>query len=238
MTGRSEAIDLILAVQRGTATMMGSGDLKSQCALRIGLGVASEADARYVIPDDAHIAADLARLVHPGSGIAQQGKDGRVLPVKFYRIEHDDIGPIARRTGWIRPGPDPVLAEALGEDYAKRWSDNRAGHLSGVAPAPGARPALTAPPGTTEAEFQKIVSGLADVDQALDAVDDAAHAGRKRMRDFIRRSPHGVTPKMIGDLLELESMAVARQTIQRWLREDETAGIVEQTSFGRWRPKR
>ncbi len=40
MTGRSEAIDLIMATQRGTVTMTGSADLKSQCALRIGLGVA------------------------------------------------------------------------------------------------------------------------------------------------------------------------------------------------------
>jgi hypothetical protein len=167
----------------------------------------------------------------------QQGKDGRVLPVKFYRIEHDDIGAIARRTGWIRPGPDKVLEEALGEDYARRWSDERAGHLPGVAPQPGARPAVTAPPGTTEAEFQRIIAGLADVDQAAPDADDAAHPGRRRMRDFIRRSPHGVSPKMIGDLLERENMAVTRQTIQRWLREDETAGIVEQTSFGRWRPR-
>jgi hypothetical protein len=45
MTGRSEAIDLILAVQRGTVTMTGSGDLKSQCALRIGLGGGIEGDA-------------------------------------------------------------------------------------------------------------------------------------------------------------------------------------------------
>ncbi len=40
MTGRSEAIDLVMATQRGTVTMTGSADLKSQCALRIGLGVA------------------------------------------------------------------------------------------------------------------------------------------------------------------------------------------------------
>src|SRR5258708_19557412 len=136
MTGRSEAIDLIMATQRGTATMTGSADLKSQCALRIGLGVASEADARLIIPDDVRIAADPARLRYPGTGIVQQGKDGRVMPVKFYRIEHEAISQIAERYGRIRPGPDKLLEDALGEDYATRWLPPRAPKI----PLPRARP--------------------------------------------------------------------------------------------------
>ncbi|MGH3157231.1 MAG: hypothetical protein ACRDNF_11730, partial [Streptosporangiaceae bacterium] len=83
MLGRSEAIDPVFATQRGSATMTGSGDLKSQCGLRIGLGVSCESDARLIIPDDVQIAADLARLNHPGSGIVQI-KQGRVTPVKFF----------------------------------------------------------------------------------------------------------------------------------------------------------
>jgi hypothetical protein len=135
MTGRSEAIDLIMATQRGTVTMTGSADLKSQCALRIGLGVASEADARLIIPDDIQIAADLARLRHPGTGIVQQGKYGRVLPVKFYRIEHEAISPVAERFGAIRPDPDPLLFEALGPDYATRWERALAARAPGTAHA-------------------------------------------------------------------------------------------------------
>ena len=105
MTGRSEAIDLVMATQRGTVTMTGSADLKSQCALRIGLGVSSRNEAEHIIPDDVHIAADLARLRHPGTGIVAQGKQRRVLPVKFFRIEHGEIGAIAERWSGIRPGP-------------------------------------------------------------------------------------------------------------------------------------
>jgi hypothetical protein len=140
MTGRSEAIDLIMATQRGTPTMIGSADLKSQCALRIGLGVASRNDAQLIIPDDAQIAADLARLGHPGTGIVQQGKNGRVLPVKFYRIEHEMIGEIAERYGRVRPGPDKVLEEALGEEYRTRWSPGRIERIPGV----GSRPLVPA----------------------------------------------------------------------------------------------
>ena len=122
MTGRSEAIDLIMATQRGTVTMTGSADLKSQCSLRIGLGVSSEADARLILPDNVRIAADLASLHHPGSGIVQQGRTGRVLPVKFYRLEHEEIAPIAERFGWLRPEPDSLVAAALGDDYRTRWA--------------------------------------------------------------------------------------------------------------------
>ena len=100
--GRSEAIDPVLVTQRGAVTMIGSADLKSQCALRIGLGVATEADARLVIPDDLHIAADLARLAHPGSGIVQS-RDGRPVPVKFYRLDHDRIA--GSPNAPARPGP-------------------------------------------------------------------------------------------------------------------------------------
>ena len=140
MTGRSEAIDLIMATQRGTPTMIGSADLKSQCALRIGLGVASRNDAQLIIPDDAQIATDLARLGHPGTGIVQQGKNGRVLPVKFYRIEHEMISGIAERSGHLRPGPDKLLEEALGEDYRTRWSPARIARIPGV----GTRPLVPA----------------------------------------------------------------------------------------------
>lgn len=256
VTGRSEAVDPILATQRGSVTMTGSGDLKSQCGLRIGLGVATEADARLIIPDDVHIAADLARLTHPGSGIVQQGKTGRVLPVKFYRIEHDLIGPIAERTGWIRPGPDPLLAEALGPEYATRWSGERAGHLPRIAGYSAGKP-VTVPPGATDRKFQQIIADLTDVDQSATVTaggrtgnnptlshndeppsTEAPHPARHRMRDFIRRNgARGTTPAIITRLFELEKLGVTGQTVQRWLTEDEAAGLVERTSRGKWRAR-
>jgi S-DNA-T family DNA segregation ATPase FtsK/SpoIIIE len=242
VTGRSEAIDPVLATQRGTITMTGSADLKSQCGLRIGLGVATEADARLIIPDDVHIAADLARLSHPGSGIVQQGKAGRVLPVKFYRIEHDQIAPIAERTGWIRPGPDPLLKQALGPQYAARWSRERAVHLPGVTGRGSPSPAVTPPPGPTELEFQGIIAGLSDVDRTVAAeavtAKESSHPGRRRMREFIRRNgAMGTTPAIIARLLAIEGADVAQWTIQRWLSEDEAAGLIERTGRGKWRVK-
>jgi hypothetical protein len=235
--GRSEAIDPILAGQRGTVTMFGDGDLKSQCELRIGLGVATEADARTVIPDNVHIAADLAGLVHPGSGIVQY-KNGRVARVKFYRILPEDIAQIAALAGHWRPDPDQRLAEGFGDAYPDRWG--RAEWLIG-AQVP-ARSKVIAPPGMDEDEFQRIVrTKLSDVD-ALGDVAAAAVAvspPRQRMRNFIRSQSQngrrGVRTGAIGRLLDAEKMGVSRQTIHNWLNEDEAAGLITHDSHGMWK---
>jgi hypothetical protein len=230
--GRSEAVDPMLAAQRGTVTMLGDGDLKSQFGLRIGLGVATEADARLIIPDDVHIAANLAALHHPGSGIVQQGRHGRVLPVKFYRLEPGDITRIATATGWIRPAPDPLLAEALGRVYEERWT-HRGSYL---VPASPATASAVTPPGVAADEFEAIVArSLRDVDVQLPD-DDTASPARKRMRSFIKRmTPPGVSVGAIVTLLTQEKMAVTRQTVHKWLNEDAAAGLVEKQGFANWR---
>jgi hypothetical protein len=250
MTGRSEAIDLIMATQRGTVTMLGSADLKSQCALRIGLGVTSENDARLIIPDDVQVAADLSRLRHPGTGIVQQGKDGRVLPAKFFRIEHEAIGPIAERYGQARPVPDQVLADALGEDYRTRWSPDRTAAIPGMRnrrpliPAPSrpeviatlAVPALTAAPGAAPAALPHGRAGDRLAELTASAATDAAHPARERAAALLRSAGvKGMTASGIADHLRASGHDVAQETVQRWLTEDAAAGRAEQALYGRWK---
>jgi hypothetical protein len=234
--GRSEAIDPLFSVQRGTVTMTGDGDLKSQCDLRIGLGVATEADARLIIPDDVRVAADLARLTHPGSGIVQV-RQGRVSPVKFYRITDTDIAAIAGLTGHWRPAPDPLLAQAFGPLYTTRWTE-RGGYL--VPQSSSSGPAVT-PPGADPDEFMSIVrSNLADIDKPVSVMPgDDASPPRKRMREFVQRMgrTRGVTVGAIVKLLESEKMPVTRQTVHRWLNDDMAAGLVEKDRFGSWKWK-
>jgi hypothetical protein len=231
MTGRSEAIDLVMATQRGTVTMTGSADLKSQCALRIGLGVASEADARLIIPDDVQIAADLARLRHPGTGIVQQGKDGRVLPVKFYRIEHEAISQIAERYGHIRPGPDKLLEDALGEDYASRWLPHRAAKIPGVS----SRPMVPAGVAVSNGREQRVAfaAGLGSP-----APGDKEDPARQRMIVMLRSAGvRGMTIRGIAEQLAADGREVAQQTIHRWLTEEAAEGRVENASYGRWKSR-
>ena len=231
MTGRSEAIDLVMATQRGTVTMIGSADLKSQCALRIGLGVGSEADARLIIPDDVKIAADLARLRHPGSGIVQQGSSGRVLPVKFYRIEHEMISQIAERSGWRRPKPDPLVAEALGDDYRTRWSRDRAAGGPGADGRP-ILPSAVMPPAIAAQALRELTAGGG----APGGSHDAAHPARGQAVAMLRSAGvMGMTVRGIAERLATDGQDVAHQTIHRWLAEESAAGRAESASYGRWK---
>ena len=250
MTGRSEAIDLIMATQRGSVTMTGSADLKSQCALRIGLGVSSEGDARLIIPDNVKIAADLARLRHPGTGIVQQGKQGRVLPVKFFRIEHDAISEIAERGSIIRPGPDPLLEKALGDDYARRWDFDRAQKIPGVfsramVPAaiavpvpeaalePAPRPFALAPAISEQDPTEPEQPAQPETEQPEAVQPEPA---RRRMAAMLQAAGvRGMTIRAIAEQLAADGQDVAHQTIYCWLNEELVAGRVQDASYGRWK---
>ncbi|MQA82934.1 MAG: hypothetical protein GEV10_31530 [Streptosporangiales bacterium] len=143
--GRSEAVDMDLVAQRGTVTMLGSGDLNT-----FGLGVAEPNDARYIF-GDAKIAADLAKLEHPGSMLVQAGRDTRIVPAKAWWVEHSEIGSpggIAERNTYVGPDLDAGsagAADAAG-GYHDRWNHERAGHL-----VPWARPVATVTPPTNDA---------------------------------------------------------------------------------------
>jgi S-DNA-T family DNA segregation ATPase FtsK/SpoIIIE len=240
--GRSEAIDAILATQRGTATMTGGGDLKSQCRLRIGLGVASENDARMIIPDDASVARVLPKLKHPGSGIVSDG-DAKVAPVKFDRLEpgpgNAEIHRIAAELGDRRPEPDSVLTAAFGEDYALRWTMERAGHIPGFAHAAvlhGAR----APGGDEyERRFSEIVAGAELAGLGQNVAGPAGHPARRRMLELLERSGvMGITPNALGLRLEAEGLDVTRQAIAEWLAAEQDAGRVVKATYGRWKSAR
>jgi S-DNA-T family DNA segregation ATPase FtsK/SpoIIIE len=236
--GRSEAIDAILATQRGTVTMTGGGDLKSQCRLRIGLGVASEADARIIIPDNASVARLLPKLKHPGTGIISLGDDA-VKPLKFDRLENDRISAIAEELGHRRPEPDEVLAAALGDDYALRWTSERAGHIPGFA-----RAAVLAAPGRDvdwDGEFERLTAGQFPAAPQPEPEPDGKppHPARARMLEILRqRGVMGATPADLHRRLTSEGLAVARETVQRWLKDEEKAGNVRNATYGRWKAVR
>jgi hypothetical protein len=242
IVGRSEAIDPVFATQRGTVTMTADGDMKSQCDLRIGLGVASEADARLIIPDDLIAAADLARLTEPGSGILWR-KNGRCAPFKVFRCDPEDIAEVYRRAHVLRPAPDQGLTEAFGEDYRDRWTHRAQYLLPGRSKLAASKPAavIAALPGAGRDEFMRIVrSDLSDIDLPVGQLpgnDDGASAARTRYREFARRmGPTGFSVGAVVRLLESEKMPTDRQTAHQWVSEDRDAQLVEPMGkFGRWR---
>lgn len=143
--GRSEAIDSILITQRGTVSMVGSGDLKSQLDLRIGLGVASTMDATFVFPDDSVAADIITKAASPGTALLKARKGARIAPLKVFRMKYDDIYPLAAANAARRPALDTITARALGAAYADRWGRTVAylNATKGGAPLPAAQPATS-----------------------------------------------------------------------------------------------
>lgn len=85
--GRSEAVDVALFSQRATVTMVGGGDLKSQCELRIGLGVTNAGDAASVFQNDGDLARKLRKLKHKrtrGACLVENGDDPNHLAGKTW----------------------------------------------------------------------------------------------------------------------------------------------------------
>jgi hypothetical protein len=160
--GRSEAVDFILFTQRATVTMVGGGDLKSQCEMRIGLGVTNTGDASSVFQNDAVNARKLRKLKHKktrGACLIENGDDPNHLCGKTY-FYGDDAPMVARiyRTATLHtmyPADLSTLEQqaiddalltltsgecgyGVGPDAAadQRWSLDRAAHLytEGLAP--------------------------------------------------------------------------------------------------------
>lgn len=240
---RSEAVTSIWATQRGTVDMAGSGTLKSLCKLRIALGAATENDLRYVIPDARMAVKALAMMAStPGLGVAAVGRTASMLS-KFFWHDHidgqcSDNGnegcvascPVYQTTievGSIRPRLDRLTAERLGTAYSDRWQ--RAEHLL------KRRGGATAVLDVDDPEaFEGIVAGLEDPERKI-------HPVRKRIRELLgSRGVQGATPKWLMTRLAeediLEKRDYARETLQRWLREDAEAGLVhsDESGFGRW----
>jgi hypothetical protein len=153
--GRSEAVDFILFTQRATVSMVGGGDLKSQCEMRIGLGVTNKGDATSVFQNDNVNARKLSKLKHKktrGACLIENGDNPNHLCGKtyFYGDDNDMVHRIYR-TATLHAGypselpldeqaaiDDALLALTDGEcgygvglDAAgdQRWSLDRAAHL-------------------------------------------------------------------------------------------------------------
>jgi hypothetical protein len=149
------------------------------------------------------------------------------MPVKFYRIEHDEIGAIAERYGASRPGPDRVLEQALGPDYATRW--DRPGAAPGFSDRVMAPASITPPLPGHEAPAAIAAHGPL-------AIEDATDPGRSRMTSVLKAAGvKGMTIKGLADQLTLDGREVAHQTVYRWLTEEAAAGRVVNASYGRWK---
>lgn len=246
---RSEACTSIWATQRGTNDMAGSGTLKSLCKLRLALGAATASDLQWVIPDATMGRKQLATMATtPGIGVVAVGSKTSQLSKFFYHDHLEDVCweepnegcvpacPVYQTSievGGIRPRLDKGTAAVLGEVYSRRWE--RAREQPALAPmfSRGGPPrSVTAVADVDTSQFEAIVAGITDPEDEVSPV-------RRRVREILAaRRAQGATPKVIRDLLAgdgfTEGRDYARETLQRWLRQDEALGIIHQEEFGRW----
>jgi hypothetical protein len=225
--------------------MTGSGDLKSQCKLRFGLGVGSDADARLIF-DDTQMSDGVAALVHKGSMYVQHD-ESRPIPVKGYRVEHGEIYGLAQACSWLRPGVEFSLEDALGDAYAQRWSMERAGHLlTGAArkpraadgtaaatatvslptipPPPRAEPAWKTVDGTPIPRDTKhwadtdVDTAFRDLTRGLDVEPTRPHAGRASLLGLLEAAGStGAGPSDLHRRLNEAGIGCVRQTVHGWL---------------------
>ena len=243
--GRSEAGASVWATQRATVTMAGSGDLKANLRQRIALAAATEGDLRSIIPDARNAQKLLGTLASErGTGVMAMGRQASMI-IKFFYADHPedpksetgdslcDTGCVpacpvyktAVETGGIRPRLDQITADGIGDVYAERWS--RAGNLlkRGL-PAGG-----TAVADVDISQFEDIMrgGGVKDPEARL-------NPARRRAREILGdRGAMGATPGYLMSELEKEDLAVARETLQRWLAADAREGLVHNADFGRWK---
>lgn len=227
-TLRSEAIDQLIAALRGNVDIMGSTAVKAMSTVRIGLRVTSSADGDSIFPDDHNAAKALARLDNPGDGLVRTGPD--ISPaVHFYRIGGEEqIRDVALSTGALRPVPEARMITAMGEAYTDRWKRQHGQDLlrewreSAGLPEPAEH--------DEKDPFWAIVAQQEDPEKPQDP-----------RRISIRRHLHargdfGYTVGRLVTLLAQEGQTTPRETIQRWLADDEKTGMVQRTGppFHRW----
>jgi hypothetical protein len=124
-----EAVWLILAGQRGTVTMFGSGDAKANLGGRIAFPMTSRGDASEVFQKNPEASMLVTELEHPGSVVVEGFRLEEALQGKTAFAGDDaDLDEFAR-TGAIRHAKhrrelDQATADAIEHTgYSTRWTD-------------------------------------------------------------------------------------------------------------------
>ena len=238
--GRKGAVQMIEGLQRGTVTMAGSGDLKSQAPMRFAMGAVTEADARAAVGDDTAAARLLARLTQPGTGIIWTPGDSRPVPMRWYRLDPafpEDLARIdqlAQKAGRTRPAPDQLAQNAMGDAYTRRWERSDLYQRIG-AESPAAEELARLPhPGKPVPPPVRIPADPARDSEVFRAMMEAENLGgmkpdpRGRMYALLAGRPIlGLDVAEICATLRREGLGVDRTTVHRWLRQDIDKGDVE-----------
>lgn len=155
--GRSEAVDVVFVAQRGTVTMIGSGDMASQLQYTIGLGIRDMQDANRAFGDRA-LSVEALRYSgddrYKGVLLVKHPAWKSPLPVKGYWLDPKLIPGVATTNARYKPQLEQKAVEAVEAalkaaglpSYAERWARHHAAPAGDTRPqdVPPARPQTTA----------------------------------------------------------------------------------------------
>jgi len=235
---RKEAVKMIWATQRGTVDFTGSSAIKSQSRGRVALAVSQQSDAQSVT-DNVAVARLLAQVRHQGAGVVEMPDLHKALLTKFYRLDADDSGDLARideiavRHGGYRPGPDPLALDILGDRWVKRWDAERCKVaqriLAEYHERTGAATIISDQP---EQQRGRVALAEADVHAAFTKILDDEGLGEStdpkgRILGMLAGKPWGLAFGEIWSTLVFEKIAPAdKSTAHKWLRDLIGAGMV------------
>lgn len=204
--GRSEAVDGILVGQRGTVTMLGSGDMKSQLQYVVGLGVSKMEDAQRIF-GDVVMAREALRYAgdpaYKGVMLAKAPGWSSVLPVKSWYLDPAAIFGVAQTNAQHRAELDRETADYVHDvlvragikgGYVERW-DRFTAAMAGTA-----RGAVSAASGGTGETAGAAVSGGA-------AGTGGETAGARRGADIVERAREAARAK--AERSEFEQLIAA-----------------------------
>jgi hypothetical protein len=223
---RSVAGILVGAGQRANVELWGGTGIKAMSELRIGMRVASLADAGQVF-ENPQAAKTLSRLQDDGDALVMNRKQFSDV-VHLYRVADDKrITARAEWAGELRPDLEQRAVTALGEAYSERWERNK-DLLQAWRDSAGIRPEQD-----FDGEFGEIVANL-NFDP-----EKPVSPNRRRAREIVREA--GWAGVKAGDvwnrLCEEGNNPPRRETVQRWLADDEQMGLMVRGARGsqRWR---
>jgi hypothetical protein len=245
--GRSEALVLVGAGQRNNVELWGNTGIGSQVSVRIGMRCDNPADAAAIFPGDAPAARLLTQLRDEGDCLVKNKSDVSEI-VHSYRV--DGTGRIYDRARWaadFRPVMEKRLADALGGDYAERWTREPQKELMGEWTRDAGTPERP-PPGYDDEDYEgdgyrPVTDGdsdeafnreFSDIVAAVDFDPEGKLDPRRiEMWKIVRGAGwQGIAVRAIEIRMQSAGNGVARGTIHNWLGKEEKKGWVHRGRRG------
>ncbi|MFE7560073.1 hypothetical protein [Kitasatospora sp. NPDC057500] len=140
-TTRAMGVRFVLTAVDGNVSALGDTEIRKFSPVGVAL-TSGESAGNNLAKMFPRAKVDTRQLNAKGSGvIGAAGADGFApTPFKTWKTSPSQVRAAILATNHLRPTLDSVSAQAAGEDYARRWNDDRAGWLWNAPTGPADEP--------------------------------------------------------------------------------------------------